>query len=360
MNAIRNLAQGSLRRGLVSVSHPPAMGLVQTRLQQQQQNNNNIIIQTRFISKYISKSMKKRIPLTTKRAGKGYYKGNGATKEGRLTSKGRFIPNRLKMLELVVPDLEGFNVSAVYSTVSYFGWTEKRNEIFCCRQNEGSVRIYLHYHLTQLLRFSRLCAFLDNTTAQAVHCTCGIENRTGIAAAARTGMRDLIWTERTNLDRDSIRNGGTITPTAGEQTHQQDRIQTNRIKKLSMQWCRNGSKRNIFHSYNEKATPTSMEMIMPITGTICKNNNCKPWSYEWMNKNHFYTFFQNNYGWRIGRKIMVVARFIARFSFLQSFLTVERLRQSTRMIYSFETAMRFVVHGTDEGCSFQWSGFVFV
>ena len=103
-----------------------------------------------------------------------------------------------------------------------------------------------------------------------------------------------------------------------------------------------------------------MEMIMPITGTICKNNNCKPWSYEWMNKNHFYTFFQNNYGWRIGRKILVVARFIAKFSFLQSFLTVERLRQSTRMIYSFETAMRFVVHGTDEGCSFQWSGFVFV
>jgi hypothetical protein len=64
-----------------------------------------------FASKYISKSAKKRIPLTTKRAGKGYYKGKGATKEGRLTSKGRFIADPKKKLELVVPDLEGFTVS---------------------------------------------------------------------------------------------------------------------------------------------------------------------------------------------------------------------------------------------------------
>ena len=213
MNAIRNLAQGSLRRGLVSVPRVPAMGLVQTPLQQQQQqqNTNSNDIQTRFISKYISKSMKKRIPLTTKRAGKGFYKGNGATKEGRLTSKGRFIPNRLKMLELVVPDLEGFNVSAVYkySTVSYFAWTEKRNGMFSVscsleieQRNEGSVHTHTNYcHLTQLLYFSRLGACLDkihNTTAQAVHCSCSIEDRTGIAAAARTGMRDYTGTDRMN------------------------------------------------------------------------------------------------------------------------------------------------------------------
>lgn len=39
-------------------------------------------------SKYISKSRTKRLPLTTKRAGKGYKKGNGARTEGKLNSKG--------------------------------------------------------------------------------------------------------------------------------------------------------------------------------------------------------------------------------------------------------------------------------
>jgi hypothetical protein len=162
MNAIRNLAQASVRRGLVSVSHPPAMGLVQT---QQQQHNN---IQTRFISKYISKSMKKRIPLTTKRAGKGYYKGKGATKEGRLTSKGRFIPDRKKMLELVVPDLEGFNVSVVYSTVLCLdGEAEAERNVLCLlvdwslravfRPSEGTKGPYIHTYIITSLNF---CVFL--------------------------------------------------------------------------------------------------------------------------------------------------------------------------------------------------------
>lgn len=39
-------------------------------------------------SKYISKSRTKRLPLTTKRVGKGYKKGNRARKEGVITSKG--------------------------------------------------------------------------------------------------------------------------------------------------------------------------------------------------------------------------------------------------------------------------------
>jgi hypothetical protein len=38
--------------------------------------------------KYISNARAKRQPLTTKRAGKGFYKGNGARKEGHLNSKG--------------------------------------------------------------------------------------------------------------------------------------------------------------------------------------------------------------------------------------------------------------------------------
>eukprot|EP00535_Pseudo-nitzschia_heimii_P001184 CAMPEP_0197175132 /NCGR_PEP_ID=MMETSP1423-20130617/1431_1 /TAXON_ID=476441 /ORGANISM="Pseudo-nitzschia heimii, Strain UNC1101" /LENGTH=150 /DNA_ID=CAMNT_0042624207 /DNA_START=127 /DNA_END=579 /DNA_ORIENTATION=- len=86
----------------------PFYRLSQEQQQQQQQQQQGF--QTRFISKYISKSAKKRIPLTTKRAGKGYYKGKGATKEGRLTTKGRFIPDEKKKLELMVPDLKGFTL----------------------------------------------------------------------------------------------------------------------------------------------------------------------------------------------------------------------------------------------------------
>lgn len=62
----------------------------------------------RYMSKFLSKSATKRLPLNTKRAKKGYYKGKGGTKEGRLTSKGKFIADPLKKLNLIVPDLEGF------------------------------------------------------------------------------------------------------------------------------------------------------------------------------------------------------------------------------------------------------------
>ena len=64
----------------------------------------------RFMSKYLTKSATKRLPLTNKKAKKGYYKGNGATKEGRITSKGKFIADPMKKLQLVVPDLEGFKL----------------------------------------------------------------------------------------------------------------------------------------------------------------------------------------------------------------------------------------------------------
>ena len=45
-------------------------------------------MQLRYFSKYVSNSRAKRIPLNTKRAGKGYNKGNGARKEGYVNSKG--------------------------------------------------------------------------------------------------------------------------------------------------------------------------------------------------------------------------------------------------------------------------------
>lgn len=46
--------------------------------------------QTANMSKYISKSRAKRLPLTTKRAGKGFYKGNRSRKEGWLDNRGKF------------------------------------------------------------------------------------------------------------------------------------------------------------------------------------------------------------------------------------------------------------------------------
>mmetsp|Transcript_4064 Transcript_4064/g.7817 ORF Transcript_4064/g.7817 Transcript_4064/m.7817 type:complete len:99 (-) Transcript_4064:47-343(-) len=61
-------------------------------------------------SKKLSNSATKRLPLTTKKAGKGFYKGKGGTKEGRHTSKGRYIIDPKKRVELIVPDLAGFKL----------------------------------------------------------------------------------------------------------------------------------------------------------------------------------------------------------------------------------------------------------
>mmetsp|Transcript_49055 Transcript_49055/g.118837 ORF Transcript_49055/g.118837 Transcript_49055/m.118837 type:complete len:166 (-) Transcript_49055:527-1024(-) len=88
-----------------SLPHQHQPHYLQQLLQHQHQQHGE---QRRFISKYISKSAKKRMPMTTKRAGKGFYKGNRSTKEGIINSKGRFITNPLRQLELVAPDLEGF------------------------------------------------------------------------------------------------------------------------------------------------------------------------------------------------------------------------------------------------------------
>jgi len=57
-----------------------------------------------------SKSRVKRFPMTTKRANKNYYKGNGCRVEGRITSKGRFILDPELCTELVVPDLTNFKL----------------------------------------------------------------------------------------------------------------------------------------------------------------------------------------------------------------------------------------------------------
>jgi len=73
-------------------------------------SSHNLLTQTASFSKYISKSRTKRLPLTTKRAGKGFYKGNGARKEGTISSKARFTYVPEMITELVVPDLTGFTL----------------------------------------------------------------------------------------------------------------------------------------------------------------------------------------------------------------------------------------------------------
>ena len=66
--------------------------------------------QIRYMSKYLTRSAKRRLPLTTKKARKGYYKGNQSTKEGSHTNKGKFVIDPMARLELVVPDLTDFKV----------------------------------------------------------------------------------------------------------------------------------------------------------------------------------------------------------------------------------------------------------
>mmetsp|Transcript_9546 Transcript_9546/g.10265 ORF Transcript_9546/g.10265 Transcript_9546/m.10265 type:complete len:119 (+) Transcript_9546:44-400(+) len=66
--------------------------------------------QTANMSKYISKSRAKRLPLTTKRAGKGFYKGNRSRKEGWLDNRGHFHRVKEWCTELVVPDLKDFKL----------------------------------------------------------------------------------------------------------------------------------------------------------------------------------------------------------------------------------------------------------
>lgn len=89
------------------------------------------VMQVRFMSKYLSKSARKRLPLTTKRASRGgFYKGKGGTKEGRLTSKGKFIVDPLKRLELVVPDLTGFKLKPyIAASVPKYPPEKQRNRV---------------------------------------------------------------------------------------------------------------------------------------------------------------------------------------------------------------------------------------
>eukprot|EP01041_Mallomonas_annulata_P005627 gene5627-11355_t len=91
------------------------------------------------LSKYISKSRTKRLPLTTKRVGKGFTKGYGAIKGGFISSKGiplqygsivfklkakffssgKFIGVKEMQTQLVVPDLTNFKLKAYIGPGGY-------------------------------------------------------------------------------------------------------------------------------------------------------------------------------------------------------------------------------------------------
>jgi hypothetical protein len=81
--------------------------------------------QTRCMSKFISNAAKKRLVLTTKRAHKGFYKGKGGTKEGRLSRKGRFVLDPLKRMEIIAPDLTGFMVRINVQMILRLGYSDK-------------------------------------------------------------------------------------------------------------------------------------------------------------------------------------------------------------------------------------------
>lgn len=60
------------------------------------------------MGKFLSNGQTKRLPLNTKWAKKGFYKGKGGRTVGHHTSKGGFVIDKSKVVELVVPDLTDF------------------------------------------------------------------------------------------------------------------------------------------------------------------------------------------------------------------------------------------------------------
>lgn len=106
--------------------------------------------QERNMSK-MSHAARKRMPLTTKRAHKGFYKGKGGTKEGRLTSKGKFMVDPFKKLELIIPDLTGFKV-CFYARVMC---GDERSQCMKKRQTFESLNTFSLYFFSFFYSSSR-------------------------------------------------------------------------------------------------------------------------------------------------------------------------------------------------------------
>jgi hypothetical protein len=87
----------------------------------------------RSLSKYVSKAKKKRMPLSPKRVGKGFYKGVGARSEGKLNSKAQFIVDPAKRLALEDIDLADFPLKA------YVAVTTKKQPFPSARRFDAAV-----------------------------------------------------------------------------------------------------------------------------------------------------------------------------------------------------------------------------
>ncbi|RMX65031.1 hypothetical protein DD238_003269 [Peronospora effusa] len=57
-------------------------------------------------------------PLTSKRANRRFYKGNGCRNEGTHAKRGRYVVDQDKLLQLEVPDLTGFKLKAYVSPLT--------------------------------------------------------------------------------------------------------------------------------------------------------------------------------------------------------------------------------------------------
>ncbi|KAI9917731.1 hypothetical protein PsorP6_012389 [Peronosclerospora sorghi] len=57
-------------------------------------------------------------PLTSKRANRRFYKGNGCRNEGKHAKRGRYVVDPDKLLQLEVPDLTGFKLKAYVSPLT--------------------------------------------------------------------------------------------------------------------------------------------------------------------------------------------------------------------------------------------------
>ena len=66
--------------------------------------------QVRFKSKYTSRTAGKFLPLHSKHAKKGWYKGNGCRSTGTLDSKAHFHIDRERLIKIIVPDLTNFKL----------------------------------------------------------------------------------------------------------------------------------------------------------------------------------------------------------------------------------------------------------
>lgn len=71
------------------------------------------------MSKYFSKSQTKRQPLNAKWAKKGYVKGKGCRATGRHTRKGKYIIEKSRLFEIVVPDLTDFKLKPYVAKTVY-------------------------------------------------------------------------------------------------------------------------------------------------------------------------------------------------------------------------------------------------